>query len=65
MKTILINEPGKVEVIETEMPAVKEEKRCLKFCMAEFAAVIWERIAELLPMQAIREYRGTSSPRRL
>ena len=30
MKTILINEPGKVEVIETEMPAVKEGEALLK-----------------------------------
>lgn len=30
MKTILINEPGKVEVIETEMPVVKEGEALLK-----------------------------------
>lgn len=30
MKTILINEPGKIEVIETEMPAVKEGEALLK-----------------------------------
>lgn len=30
MKTILINEPGKVEVIETEIPAVKEGEALLK-----------------------------------
>ena len=40
MKTIIINNPGEVDIIEQAMPVRKQGEALLKYYMVEFVVVI-------------------------
>ena len=64
MKTIMIPEPGKVMMTETEMPEVKQGEALLKILYGGICGSDLGTYREHLRMQAIRGFRGMNFPHR-
>ena len=64
MKAMYIDEPGKVEIRDIDMPVRKKGEVLLKLLYGGICGVILVLIEELLPILIIREFRAMSFQRK-